>query len=287
MTRIWVCSLWIAFTSFLSSVRILHIAWYWKFFLVHYIQVLRQYRLCNTERAYITYFMLQWHLSYLNGPKLNSTRVSVTLRLTVSQSVCLGIVPNLGHMTRNLLVYFNFEKVLVLPMWAPSLTRGRVCRLSVSPMSLSVYIYIYTVYLQNITEIFFNIQYLQGFCQSGLSTADYALLLVAFATTAVLDTWTVVCLTNSTNLLVLVTQPRNGHTEKRLFHHFAFSRCQGNKVSTYCSLFTQLLLGYGSTCHNTNNIRKCGWSDWVYWSATSGSMSFVCIVGKTIMLHNF
>jgi hypothetical protein len=34
----------------------------------------------------------------------------------------------------------------------------------------------------------FNVQYLQGLCQSRLSTADYALLLVAFATTAVLDT---------------------------------------------------------------------------------------------------
>jgi hypothetical protein len=32
------------------------------------------------------------------------------------------------------------------------------------------------------------IQYVQGLCQSRLSTADYALLLVAFATTAVLDT---------------------------------------------------------------------------------------------------
>jgi hypothetical protein len=29
------------------------------------------------------------------------------------------------------------------------------------------------------------IQYIQGLCQSRLSTADYALLLVAFATTAV------------------------------------------------------------------------------------------------------
>jgi hypothetical protein len=33
------------------------------------------------------------------------------------------------------------------------------------------------------------IQYLQGLCQSRLSTADYALLLAAFATTAVLNRW--------------------------------------------------------------------------------------------------
>jgi hypothetical protein len=114
---------------------------------------------------------------------------------TDSQSVCLGVVPHLGYMTSNLFVYFNFEKVIVLSMWAPSLTRGRVCRLSVSPLSLSVYIYIYTVYVQNIIEMVLNIQYVQGLCQSRLSTADYALLHVAFATTAVLDTWTIVYLT--------------------------------------------------------------------------------------------
>jgi hypothetical protein len=76
-------------------------------------------------------------------------KVKVTLRLTVSQSVCLGVVSHLGHMTRNLFVYFYFEKVTVLSMWAPSLTRGRVCRLLVSPLSLSVYIYIYAMYFQN------------------------------------------------------------------------------------------------------------------------------------------
>jgi hypothetical protein len=55
-------------------------------------------------------------------------------------------------------------------------------------VSIYIYIYIYTVYLQNITEIVLNVQYVQGLCQSRLSTADYALLHVAFATTAVLDT---------------------------------------------------------------------------------------------------
>jgi hypothetical protein len=59
--------------------------------------------------------------------------VKVILRLTVSQSVsqsvCLGVVPYLGHMTRNLFIGFNFKKVAVLSMWAPSLTRDQVCRL--------------------------------------------------------------------------------------------------------------------------------------------------------------
>jgi hypothetical protein len=51
----------------LPSVRIAHIAFYWKFFLVPYIQVLCQYRFCRADHAYLTYLMLQRHLSHLNG----------------------------------------------------------------------------------------------------------------------------------------------------------------------------------------------------------------------------
>jgi hypothetical protein len=54
-------------------------------------------------------------------------KVKVTLRLTVSQSVSLGVEPHLGLMTRDLLVW-------QLRAWfceAPSLTRGRVCLLYV------------------------------------------------------------------------------------------------------------------------------------------------------------
>jgi hypothetical protein len=57
-------------------------------------------------------------------------RVRVTLRLTVSQSVCLGIEPNLGQLTR---VYFlleiSFRQLQVCNFVAPSLTRGGVCKL--------------------------------------------------------------------------------------------------------------------------------------------------------------
>jgi hypothetical protein len=83
-------------------------------------------------------------------------------------------------------------------MWAPSLMTGRVCRLSVSHMCyvlhciyeyIYIYIYIYihthTMYFQNMTYEVLNIHYVQGICQSRLSTADYALFLVAFATTEV------------------------------------------------------------------------------------------------------
>jgi inner membrane protein involved in colicin E2 resistance len=66
--------------------------------------------------------------------------------------------------------------------------RSGLSFVSQSSVLVSMYMYIYTVYVQNIIEIVINIQYLQGLCQSRLRTADYALLLVAFATTAVLDT---------------------------------------------------------------------------------------------------
>jgi hypothetical protein len=57
-------------------------------------------------------------------------RVRVTLRLTVSQSVCLGIEPNLGQLTRIcLLLEISFRQLLVCNFVAPSLTRGRVCKL--------------------------------------------------------------------------------------------------------------------------------------------------------------
>jgi hypothetical protein len=49
-------------------------------------------------------------------------KVEVTLRLAVCQPVCLGVVPLLGHMTRNLFYFvLNFKKVTVLSMWAPGL----------------------------------------------------------------------------------------------------------------------------------------------------------------------
>jgi hypothetical protein len=69
-------------------------------------------------------------------------RVRVTLRLTVSQSVCLGVEPRTGLMIRCLLLFDSYRLVI----WrAPSLTRGRVCRLSesVSSITLVVIRYIY------------------------------------------------------------------------------------------------------------------------------------------------
>jgi hypothetical protein len=57
-------------------------------------------------------------------------RVRVTLRLTVSQSVCLGVEPNLGQFTGVcFLLEISFRQLQVCNFVAPSLTRGRVCKL--------------------------------------------------------------------------------------------------------------------------------------------------------------
>jgi hypothetical protein len=69
LTRGWVCLLWVCLA--LSSVHFAHTACYWKFFLLHYIQVLCQYRLCKADHAYLTYLMLQRQLSHSNGRKLD------------------------------------------------------------------------------------------------------------------------------------------------------------------------------------------------------------------------
>jgi hypothetical protein len=62
LTRGCVYLLWICL--YLSSVRIAHIACYSKFFLVHYIQVLCQYRLCKLNHVNLTYLMLQQQSSH-------------------------------------------------------------------------------------------------------------------------------------------------------------------------------------------------------------------------------
>jgi hypothetical protein len=59
----------------LSSICIACIACYWKFFLLRYVQVLCQSRLYRADHAYLTYLMLQWQLSHLNGHKLDHRQV--------------------------------------------------------------------------------------------------------------------------------------------------------------------------------------------------------------------
>jgi hypothetical protein len=68
---------------------------------------------------------------------------------TDSQSVSLSWyrTPSEAY-DQNLIIYFSFKTVTVLSMWAPSLTRGRVCRLSVSPLC-GVFVRIIYNILQN------------------------------------------------------------------------------------------------------------------------------------------
>jgi hypothetical protein len=58
-----------------SSLGITLLVYCWKFFLLHCIQVLCQYRLGKAGHAYLTYLMLKWQLSHLNGRKLNHRQV--------------------------------------------------------------------------------------------------------------------------------------------------------------------------------------------------------------------
>jgi hypothetical protein len=164
-------------------------------------------------------------------------RVRVTLRLMASQSsVCLGVKPRLGCMTRYHLLFDSYclvlgrapsltiarvcrlsltqpeseskshiatdgQSVCLSWCWAPSgahdqilvfdsyclvlgrapfLTRGRVCRLSVSQSEvLGQLQYVQFLCFTCVICYWIHIQCIQGLCQSGLSTADYAPFLVA------------------------------------------------------------------------------------------------------------
>jgi hypothetical protein len=73
----------------------------------------------------------------------HQVKVKIILQLTVSQSVCLGVEPHLGLMTRYFLIVFC-ESCGPVNFGAPSLTGGLVCRLSVKSLEvghLSVYTY--------------------------------------------------------------------------------------------------------------------------------------------------
>jgi hypothetical protein len=88
-------------------------------------------------------------------------KVKVTLLLRVSQSVCFSVEPK---------IFLPVWKFLSYLYGAPSLTRGRVCNLSVtvcSNMSLSVCT---TIYILPVINNFY-IQYIQGLCQSGVRSA--------------------------------------------------------------------------------------------------------------------
>jgi hypothetical protein len=68
-------------------------------------------------------------------------KAKVTLRLTVSQLVCLGVKPKSWTFDQN---FPPPSKLLFCLFWAPSLTRGRVCHVSV----FVIEVYHSLVYLQ-------------------------------------------------------------------------------------------------------------------------------------------
>jgi hypothetical protein len=70
----------------------------------------------------------------------SQVKAKVTLRLTVSQSVCFGVKPISGTFDKR----FFFSKLLSCLFGAPSLTRGRVCHVPV----FVIEVYHSLVYLQ-------------------------------------------------------------------------------------------------------------------------------------------
>jgi hypothetical protein len=79
-----------------------------------------------------------------------SIRVRVTLRLTVNQSVRLGVEPHLGLMTK---YYLLFDSYCLVLGRAPSLTRGRVCRLSESVSSITSIVIMYNFYILHVSRV--------------------------------------------------------------------------------------------------------------------------------------
>jgi hypothetical protein len=59
----------------LSSVHITHITCYWKFFLLYYIHVLCQYRLCEADHAILLILRYNKSFSHLNSRKLDHRQV--------------------------------------------------------------------------------------------------------------------------------------------------------------------------------------------------------------------
>jgi hypothetical protein len=75
-----------------------------------------------------------WNSSLVDGYLNTHCQSQSQSHLTTdSQSLSWCRTPS-GAYDPKLFIYFSFRTVTVFSMWAPSLTRGRVCRLSVSPL---------------------------------------------------------------------------------------------------------------------------------------------------------
>jgi hypothetical protein len=95
--------------------------------------------------------------------------MKVTLQLTVSQSLCLGVEPLLA--------------VSVVSLWGA--LSDETSGLSFARQSLQ-YLVVFQYVHKYLHLIYLTYKvYIQDLCQSGLSTANYALFIIAQATTAV------------------------------------------------------------------------------------------------------
>jgi hypothetical protein len=98
-------------------------------------------------------------LNTITNSPASRVRVRVTLRLTVGQSVSLGVQPNLGLLTRDIIFFFEGHCPVIRE--APSLTRGRVCHVSVfcqysiSCLSIS-FSYLYIGWLHPVAHVTMN-----------------------------------------------------------------------------------------------------------------------------------
>jgi hypothetical protein len=142
-------------------------------------------------------------------------KVKVTLRLTVSQSVCLGVKPNLGLLTRD---FFFFPQSYCLVFLRRSLWRevgsvicqflwlqsAVVCQYIHTSFTLNIYI----IYVRHSSVIIQYIQNIQVLDQFRLCTADYALVTSSLLYYGSLDTWTVVQMTCWTEQI----SDHRGHT---------------------------------------------------------------------------
>jgi hypothetical protein len=75
LTRRWICLLWICLASRQVYISHMYELVFEKFLLLHYAQVLCQYRLCRVDYAYLTYLMLQRKPGNLNRRKLHHRQV--------------------------------------------------------------------------------------------------------------------------------------------------------------------------------------------------------------------
>jgi hypothetical protein len=163
----------------LSSVRIAHIASYWKFFLSRSIQILCQSRLRKADRACFTYIMLQRQLSHLNGRKLDHHQVqpfifsmsgfalsyTANMFILMIQSHCDWQLVSLSVLVSSpvwdLWPDINYcSTVTVLPFGGRPLWRedGSVIRQSVSSIRSIVSMYnFYILRVSHVIEYIYNI----------------------------------------------------------------------------------------------------------------------------------